>query len=59
MPGLVTNANLTSWSSQVRWPWGEPTSTGQISNPNRAGIQHVLTIRAVDAGVAIDRVSLP
>lgn len=39
MPGLVTNANLTSWSSQVRWPWGEPTATGQLSNPDRAGIQ--------------------
>ena len=24
MPGLVTNQDLTSWSSQVRWPWGEP-----------------------------------
>ena len=23
MPGLVTGRNLTAWSSQVRWPWGE------------------------------------
>ena len=23
MPGLVTAPKLTSWSSQVRWPWGE------------------------------------
>jgi hypothetical protein len=26
MPGMVTNQNLTSWSSQVRWPWGEPAA---------------------------------
>jgi hypothetical protein len=24
MPGLETAANLMSWRSQVRWPWGEP-----------------------------------
>jgi len=23
MPGLVTGRDLTKWSSQVRWPWGE------------------------------------
>jgi hypothetical protein len=23
MPGLVTGKDLTAWSSQVRWPWGE------------------------------------
>ncbi len=23
MPGLETNKDLTKWSSQVRWPWGE------------------------------------
>jgi hypothetical protein len=23
MPGLVTGKDLTRWSSQVRWPWGE------------------------------------
>jgi hypothetical protein len=23
MPGLVTDTQLTAWSSQVRWPWGE------------------------------------
>jgi hypothetical protein len=23
MPGLVTGKDLTKWSSQVRWPWGE------------------------------------
>jgi hypothetical protein len=26
MPGLVTGKDLTRWSSQVRWPWGEKTS---------------------------------
>jgi hypothetical protein len=26
MPGLVTGRNLTTWNSQVRWPWGEPTN---------------------------------
>jgi hypothetical protein len=26
MPGLVTNEPLTSWSSQVRWPWGEDSA---------------------------------
>jgi len=30
MPGMVTNQNLTSWASQVRWPWGEPAAA-----PNR------------------------
>jgi hypothetical protein len=24
MPGLVTGKKLNAWSSQVRWPWGEP-----------------------------------
>jgi hypothetical protein len=23
MPGLMTGKDLTAWSSQVRWPWGE------------------------------------
>jgi hypothetical protein len=33
MPGLVTGTDLTKWSSQVRWPWGEKTSqTGQTTN---------------------------
>lgn len=26
MPGLVTGKDLTAWSSQVRWPWGEKAS---------------------------------
>ena len=26
MPGLVTGKDLTAWSSQVRWPWGEKTA---------------------------------
>ncbi len=30
MPGLVTGKDLTRWSSQVRWPWGEKaTATSQ------------------------------
>lgn len=33
MPGLVTGKDLTAWSSQVRWPWGEKASrAGQSSN---------------------------
>ena len=33
MPGLVTGTDLTKWSSEVRWPWGEKTSqTGQTTN---------------------------
>jgi hypothetical protein len=39
MPGMVTNADLASWSSQVRWPWGEPGAAAQPSNPDHAGIQ--------------------
>jgi hypothetical protein len=31
MPGLVTAKDLTSWSSQVRWPWGEKTQSGKIA----------------------------
>ncbi|HEX5398277.1 MAG TPA: glycosyl hydrolase 115 family protein, partial [Verrucomicrobiae bacterium] len=34
MPGLVTGRDLMSWSSQVRWPWGERTSTS--ANRTRA-----------------------
>lgn len=30
MPGLVTGKALTSWSSQVRWPWGE-TATAVVA----------------------------
>lgn len=26
MPGLVTGRDLMKWSSQVRWPWGEPAA---------------------------------
>jgi hypothetical protein len=33
MPGLVTGRNLMSWSSQVRWPWGETTSAAERRNP--------------------------
>jgi hypothetical protein len=32
MPGLVTAAKLTSWSSQVRWPWGEDETASAPSN---------------------------
>jgi Glycosyl hydrolase family 115/Gylcosyl hydrolase family 115 C-terminal domain len=33
MPGLVTGTDLTRWSSQVRWPWGEKMSqAGQTTN---------------------------
>ncbi len=39
MPDMETNANLMSWASQVRWPWGEPSATPRPSNPDRAGIQ--------------------
>jgi hypothetical protein len=31
MPGLTTAQDLTSWSSQVRWPWGERTR--QVRGP--------------------------
>jgi hypothetical protein len=31
MPGLVTGTDLTKWSSQVRWPWGEkPPEDGAV-----------------------------
>lgn len=30
MPGLVTDKSLAKWSSQVRWPWGEPMVTNQV-----------------------------
>ncbi len=33
MPGLVTGGNMTAWSSQVRWPWGEKTTAGPGSQP--------------------------
>lgn len=33
MPGLVTGKDLPKWSSQVRWPWGEPTVTNQVERP--------------------------
>jgi len=29
MPGLETAQDLTSWSSQVRWPWGEKAAPGR------------------------------
>jgi hypothetical protein len=32
MPGLVTAQDLTSWSSQVRWPWGERPQAGMIAS---------------------------
>ncbi|MGH8024201.1 MAG: hypothetical protein ACRED1_11500, partial [Limisphaerales bacterium] len=32
MPGLVTGRDLDHWSSQVRWPWGEKTSSKSIQN---------------------------
>jgi hypothetical protein len=27
MPGLVTGKDVTAWSSEVRWPWGEKKAT--------------------------------
>jgi hypothetical protein len=36
MPGLETARDLTSWASQVRWPWGEkPVLSGQPASPNQ------------------------
>ncbi|HXT10321.1 MAG TPA: glycosyl hydrolase 115 family protein, partial [Candidatus Angelobacter sp.] len=32
MPGLVTGRYLRSWSSQVRWPWGERTAAHRQSS---------------------------
>ena len=34
MPGLVTGDDLTKWSSQVRWPWGEKTAAKIVADPN-------------------------
>jgi hypothetical protein len=34
MPGLVTGTDLTRWSSQVRWPWGEKTSQSSQTTNN-------------------------
>ena len=31
MPGLVTGKDLTRWSSQVRWPWGETHAAKAIT----------------------------
>ena len=39
MPGLVTGKDLTAWSSQVRWPWGEKPSTQRESAEN-SGVTH-------------------
>ncbi len=36
MPGLETNKDLTKWSSQVRWPWGEPPTPSHPSPPPRS-----------------------
>ena len=40
MPGLETGKDLPQWSSQVRWPWGEPGTLtrgkiGLVPNPDR------------------------
>jgi Gylcosyl hydrolase family 115 C-terminal domain len=34
MPGLVTGKALTSWSSQVRWPWGETATSASAASGN-------------------------
>lgn len=37
MPGLETGKDLTKWSSQVRWPWGEKAQKpGATSTPTHA-----------------------
>jgi hypothetical protein len=36
MPGLVTGKALTSWNSQVRWPWGETAAATIAVNTNDA-----------------------
>jgi hypothetical protein len=36
MPGLVTGKALTSWSSQVRWPWGETTNSIVATNSDES-----------------------
>ena len=35
MPGLVTGEDLTKWSSQVRWPWGEKTAAKVVADKNK------------------------
>lgn len=37
MPGLVTGRDLSKWSSQVRWPWGEPATSAAIASTNESG----------------------
>ncbi|HEY3761768.1 MAG TPA: glycosyl hydrolase 115 family protein [Verrucomicrobiae bacterium] len=32
MPGLITGKDLTKWSSEVRWPWGDKSSTPSEAN---------------------------
>jgi hypothetical protein len=34
MPGLVTGKDLTAWSSEVRWPWGEKKPVKFVVNTN-------------------------
>jgi len=38
MPGLVTGKDLTRWSSQVRWPWGEITNRVIVSKKATANL---------------------
>ena len=39
MPGLVTGKNLMAWSSQVRWPWGEPTNGHPVVNQQNSELK--------------------
>jgi hypothetical protein len=39
MPGLVTGKNLSAWSSQVRWPWGETGPSSPEEKQSDANIE--------------------
>jgi hypothetical protein len=39
MPGLVTGKNLMAWSSQARWPWGEPTNSHPVVNQHNSELK--------------------
>jgi hypothetical protein len=55
MPGTVTNQNLTSWSSQVRWPWGEQSARTQRPAANAAPAIQPATAKTWRDAASADR----
>jgi hypothetical protein len=53
MPGLVTGKDLTKWSSQVRWPWGESAPAKIVNYTNEPPADQAWRDAALPSGQSL------